>query len=110
MCTKPNYLTARYKIHQTFRLRSITTTKNTDYYLEVKSLAKEKKQEAMKLQFEKRFEEELQKTHKALHIKASAKKPDKVHERIGRAKERYLSVQQYYIIEVSTDTDIKLAT
>ena len=98
------------KSNQTIRLRSITTTKNTDYYLEVKSLAKEKKEEAMKLQFEKRFEEELQKIHKALHSKGGAKKLDKVHERIGRAKEKYPSVQQYYIIEVSTGTDTKLAT
>ena len=33
-----------------------------------------------------------------------------MHQRIGRAKEKYPSVQQYYNIEVSADHDTKLAT
>ena len=64
----------------------------------------------MKLQFEKRFEEELQKIHTALHSKGGVKKSDKVHQRIGRAKEKYPSVQHYYIIEVSRDEKTNLAT
>ncbi len=64
----------------------------------------------MKLQFEKRFEEELQKIHTALHSKGGVKKLDKVHERIGRAKEKYPSIQNYYIIEVSSDAKKNLAT
>ncbi len=36
------------KSKQTVRLKSVTTSKNTDYYLEVKSPAKEKKEESMK--------------------------------------------------------------
>ena len=98
------------KSNQTIRLRSVTTPKNTDYYLEVKSPSKEKKEEGMKLQFEKRFEEELQKIHTALHSKGGVKKLDKVHQRIGRAKEKYPSVQHYYIIEVSSDAKTNLAT
>lgn len=98
------------KSKQTIRLRSVTTTKNTDYYLEVKSPSKEKKEEGMKLQFEKRFEDELQKIHTALHRKGGVKKLDKVHQRIGRAKEKYPSVQHYYTIEVSSDAKTNLAT
>ena len=98
------------KSNQTIRLRSVTTKRNTDYYLEVKSPSKEKKEEGMKLQFEKRFEEELQKIHTALHSKGGVKKTDKVHERIGRAKEKYPSVQHYYIIEVSSDAKTNLPT
>ena len=98
------------KSNQTIRLRSVTTQKNTDYYMEVKSLSKEKKEEGMKLQFEKRFEEELQKIHTALHSKGGVKKLDKVHQRIGRAKEKYPSVQPYYIITVSSDAKRDLAT
>jgi transposase len=97
------------KSNQTIRLRSVSTQKNTDYYLEVKSPSKEKKEEGMKLQFEKRFEEELQKIYTALHRKGGVKKLDKVHERIGRAKEKYPSVQHYYIIEVSSDAKTNLA-
>jgi transposase len=98
------------KSNQTIRLRSVTTQKNTDYYLEIKSPSKEKKEEGMKLQFEKRFEEELQKIHTALHSKGGVKKLDKVHQRIGRAKEKYPSVQHYYIIEVSNDAKTNLPT
>jgi len=98
------------KSKQTIRLRSVTTEKNTDYYLEVKSPSKEKKEEGMKLQFEKRFEEELQKIHMALHRKGGIKQTDKVHQRIGRAKEKYPSVQSYYDITVSNDPKTGLAT
>jgi len=98
------------KSNQTVRLTSVTSEKNTDYYLEVKSPAKEKKEEGMKLQFEKRFEQELQKIHTAIHRKGGVKKLDKVHQRIGRAKEKYPSLQQYYIIEVSSDVKTNLAT
>ena len=97
------------KSKQTIRLRSVTTEKNTDYYLEVKSPSKEKKEEGMKLQFEKRFEEELQKVHTALHRKGGIKQTDKVHQRIGRAKEKYPSVQHYYDITVSSDPKTGLA-
>jgi transposase len=98
------------KSKQSIRLRSVTTKKNTDYYLEVKSPSKEKKEEGMKLSFEKRFEEELQKIHAALHSKGGVKKSDKVHQRIGRAKQKYPSVQHYYDITVAVDEKTGLAT
>lgn len=98
------------KSNQNIRLRSVTTSKNTDYYLEVKSCPKEKKEEGMKLQFEKRFEDALQKIHTALHRKGGVKQLDKVHQRIGRAKEKYPSVQNHYIITVSSDAKTNLAT
>ena len=64
----------------------------------------------MKNQFEQRFEVELQKIYTAIQRKGGIKKIDKVHERIGRAKEKYPSVQQYYNIEVSQDKASRLAT
>lgn len=98
------------KSNKTIRLRQITTEKNTDYYLEIKSTDKALKEEGMKNQFEKRFEEELQKIHKAIHGKGGIKKLDKVHQRIGRAREKYPSAQQYYTIEVSADEKSGKAT
>ena len=92
------------------RLRAVTTEKNTDYYLEVKSYAKQVKESGMKNQFEQRFEEALQKIHNSIHSKGGIKQADKVQQRIGRAKERYPSVQQYYIIDVPVDEKTKLAT
>ena len=98
------------KSKKTIRLKSVTTDKNTDYYLEVKSPDKAMKEAGMKSQFEKRFEEELQKIHTAIHSKGGIKKLDKVHQRIGRAKEKYPSAGQYYIIEVTPDKKAKRAT
>lgn len=98
------------KSKQLVRLKAIQTDSNTDYYLEVKSDAKAAKETGMKTQFEKRFEEQLQKIHKAIHGKGGIKKANKVYERIGRAKEKYASTQQYYNIEVTVDEKTKLAT
>jgi transposase len=98
------------KSKQEVRLKAIQTESNTDYYLEVKSDAKAAKETGMKTQFEKCFEEQLQKIHKAIHGKGGIKKADKVYERIGRAKEKYASTQQYYNIEVTVNDKTKLAT
>ena len=98
------------KSKQTIRLKSVATTKNTDYYLEVKSEIKALKETGMKNQFEQRFETELEKIHAAIHRKGGIKKLNKVYERIGRAKEKYPSVQHYYTIKVSEDKTTQLAT
>lgn len=91
-------------------LKSIQTNKNTDYYLEVKSEAKKSTENGMKNQFEERFEMELQKIYQSIHKKGGIKKASKVHQRIGRAKEKYPSVQRYYNIEVSTENTTQNAT
>lgn len=97
------------KSKKTIRLKQVTTEKNTDYYLEVKSPDKAMKEAGMKELFEKRFEEELQKIHTAIHRKGGIKQLDKVHQRIGRAKEKYPSVGQYYIVEVTADEKANIA-
>ena len=66
------------------------------------------KEAGMMNKIEKRFEEELQKIHTSIHAKGGTKRLDKVHQRIGRAKEKYPSVQQYYNIEVTTDDKANL--
>ena len=98
------------KSNKTIRLKSVTTQSNTDYYLEVKSPDKAMKEASMKSQFERRFEDELKKIYKAIHRKGGIKRLDKVHQRIGRAKEKYPSVAQYYIIEVTADEKANQAT
>ena len=95
---------------QAIRLRAVKTDSNTDYYLEVKSLAKGIKEAGMKNQFEQRFEDALQKILTSIQRKGGVKKADKVHQRIGRAKQRYPSVQRYYIIEVSADAKKQVVT
>ena len=91
-------------------LKAVSTAKNTDYYLEVTSDAKALKEKSMTLGFEKRYEEELQKIQSSIDKKNGIKKADKVHERIGRAKEKYPSIQAYYEIVVELDAASKLVT
>ena len=110
--TVPDRLTVLMdtKSNQTIRLKAVTTPQNTDYYLEIKSDTKALKENAIKNQFEQRFEEALQKIHAAIHNKGGVKKLDKVHQRIGRAKEKYPLVAQYYTVEVREDKVTNRAT
>ncbi len=98
------------KSKRTIRLKQVTTEKNTDYYLEVKSPDKAMKETGMKESFEKRFKEQLQKIHAAINRKGGIRRLDKVHQRIGRAKERYPSVARYYNIDVTSDEKTNNAT
>jgi len=59
----------------------------------------------MRSLFEERFEEELRKIAQAIGRKGGIKRADKVYQRIGRARQRYPSVQYYYDIEVELNKD-----
>lgn len=72
-----------------------------EHILYCKSFAKGRKEIAMKTLFQERFEAELKKISTALSQKGGTKRYDKVLERIGRQKERYASIAQYYRIEVT---------
>lgn len=87
------------------RLKAVASEGQTDYYMEVASEDKWQTANGMRVQFEQRFEEQLQKIAESLDRKGGVKKTDKVYERIGRARERYPSVQYYYDIEVVTSAD-----
>lgn len=88
---------------QQITVQKVTSDSCTDYYLKVKSPGKELKETAMKSQFESRFEEELSKIKAAVDKKFGTKKADKIHQRIGRAKEKYPSVSKYYVIDIETN-------
>jgi transposase len=92
------------------RLKAVSNNNNTDYYLEVASEDKYETANSMRRQFEQRFEMELQKIAQSLGRKGGTKQAAKVHERIGRARERYPSVQYYYDIEVTKSEDNHTAT
>jgi len=69
----------------------------------VKSEAKAQKENGMFDQFSERFEEGLRGIANSLSKKNGTKKIDKVHERIGRLKEKYSSIHQCYKITVTPD-------
>ena len=81
------------KRNRKVRLTAVSSNNNTDYYLELASEDKYETANSMRSQFEQRFELELQKIAQSLERKGGTKKATKVHERIGRARQRYPSVQ-----------------
>jgi hypothetical protein len=81
-------------------LQRVHSELETDYLLRIKSPGKKLKEDAMKKQFETRFEEEIEKIKLSLTKKNGVKKFDKVNQRIGRAIQKYPSVSKYYEIDV----------
>jgi len=88
-------------------LRKIQHSKDQDYFLEVTSDKKGLKEKGMKDRFEGRFEEALSKIKVALSKKGGTKTIDKVHQRIGRAKQKYPSVHNRYEIITTNDKENK---
>jgi len=98
------------KSKRNVRLKAVSDNKSTDYYLEVASEDKYETANSMRSQFEQRFELELQKIAQSVERKGGTKKAAKVQQRIGRARQRYPSVQYYYDIEVTLSQDNHTAT
>ena len=84
-------------------LKKVLAEEDSDYYLEVISQSKGLKEAGMKSQFEQRFEQELEKIKNSIAKKGGTKRVEKVHERIGRAKQKYPSVHARYIITLTND-------
>jgi transposase len=91
------------KKNQPIELLNVRVENDTDNYLWVKSEAKAQKENGMVDQFSQRFEEGLRGIANSLSKKNGTKKTDKVHQRIGRLKEKYSSIQQCYEITVTPD-------
>jgi hypothetical protein len=94
---------------QRIDLCSVKTGNDTDYYLKVASESKELKERSMNAQFKERFEAELKKISDSLSKKSGVKLYDKVNQRIGRAKQKYPSIQRYYTIDLEC-ADNKVVT
>lgn len=89
------------KKNQPIELLRVKVENESDNYLWVKSHFKAEKENSMYNQFTKRFEEGLRGIQNGMVRKGGTKKTEKVWERIGRLKEKYPSVHQYYEIKVT---------
>ncbi len=78
-------------------------TQSDETILYVKSENKAKKEDSMVDKIGQRFEQGLSEIKLALHKKGSTKTADKVHQRIGRLREKYKSVHSQYKIDVEQD-------
>jgi hypothetical protein len=90
--------------NQKIDLCRVKTDRNTDYYLKVESHSKELKERSMNEQFRSRFQAGMQKIADSLVKKGGVKQEDKVHQRIGRLKQKYPSIGRYFDIETEVDT------
>lgn len=89
------------KRNQPIELMKVRTNeKGGDNYLWVKSKAKAMKENSMNGLLSQRFEEGIQSISEGINKKGGTKKLNKVHERIGRLKQKYPSVHKYYDIIV----------
>lgn len=89
------------KKNQPIELLKVRVENDTDNYLWVRSEAKAAKENSMHDKFAQRFEEGLRGIQNSIGSKGGTKKLDKVWERIGRLKEKYSSIHQYYEITVT---------
>lgn len=86
---------------QPIELLKVKTDKNNDNYLWVKSHAKAMKERSMNGLLSQRFEEGIQHINYGINNKSGIKKLEKVHERIGRLKQKYPSIHKHYDIAVT---------
>ena len=100
-------LAMQTKSDYSIALSSLEVIDQTDSYVEVISHKKALKEQGMKDRFETRFEEELIKIQQALGKKGGTKRIDKVHQRIGRARQKYPSVHHRYDIHTTNDIQAK---
>ncbi|MBT9163242.1 MAG: hypothetical protein DDT24_00146 [Chloroflexi bacterium] len=70
------------------------------------SLARERKEESMKARFQKHFEDGLEATLSSLNKRKGIKRYEKVMQRLGRLRERYPTIAQFYQIEVEQELGI----
>jgi len=75
-----------------------------EVFLYCNSTGRAKKEEAIKNRFQLRLEEDLEKIKRGLKRKGGIKRYSKVLERIGRVKEKYSSVSQFYEITVKEES------
>ncbi len=85
---------------QKVSLQRILSDKHTDFIVKAQSEVKMLKEQSMKIQFEARFLQEIEKINAALTKKGEIKKTEKANQRIGRALEKYPSMNKFYTIEV----------
>jgi len=91
----------RDKKDQPIELLKVKTAKNNDHYLWVKSHAKAMKERSMNGLLSQRFEVGIQQINYGINSKSGTKKLEKVHERIGRLKQKYPSIHKHYDIVVN---------
>ncbi|MBE3122388.1 MAG: IS1634 family transposase [Thermoplasmata archaeon] len=101
--TKATSVQIKDKKGQPIELLKVKACSDNDQYLWVRSNAKALKENNMNGLLSQRFEEGIQSIQEGITKKSGTKKLSKVYERIGRLKQKYPSVHNYYDITISDD-------
>jgi transposase len=91
------------------KVEAMLINQDGEHILYCKSLLKQKKEQAMKTQFQPRFEQALSHIAASLTKKGGTKKYDKVLQRIGRQQQKYWSIAHYYNVAVKHKDGIATA-
>ena len=105
---KETYLVTKSK--KIIRLTAVESEKYTDTFLKVESPAKAMKEQGINNRHEQGYEQQLELIKQGLAKPRGVKKVDKVHQRIGRAKQKYPSVHHLYNISFTIDEGTKTVT
>jgi transposase len=79
---------------------------NGEVLLYCESSARARKEESMKAHFQKHFEDGLEAIASSLGKRKGLKKYEKVMERLGRLRERYPTIAQFYEVDVEEDKGV----
>jgi hypothetical protein len=93
------------KKRQKIQLQKVTSERHSGYFLKVESEAKRLKEMSMNNRFQEGFEKGLRAVAASLGKKGGIKIEEKVHERVGRLKQKYPSVSRHYDISYSVDVE-----
>ena len=105
---KETYLMTKSK--KIIRLTAVESNKYTDTFLKVESPAKAMKEQGINNRHEQGYEQQLELIRQGLAKPRGIKNVDKVHQRIGRAKQKYPSVHHLYNISFTIDEVTKTVT
>ena len=97
------------KKDKTNKVEAQLIKKHDEHILYCKSFLKTQKEQSMKRQVQQRFEDDLNQAAASLSKKNGTKKYDKVLQRIGRLREKYAPIAQYYDINVQHKDHIATA-
>jgi transposase len=100
----PQAVTVRDEGTQCIRIQRVVNAETEEVERYCHSAQREQKERAIDERLAQRFETELRKLEEGLHKKRTVKRYDKILQRLGRFKQKYPRVAQYYAIEVEHDT------
>jgi len=95
-----------HKIH----LTKVSVPEKNDFFLHIKSDQKQKKEESIDKNLSQRLELELQEIKEKLSKKRTIKKTDKIHEKVGRIKQKLSKIGYLYNIEYTEDKEKGIVT